>query len=325
LYSCTSQHIASQQVRSLRGVTSGASFDFTASDSGIIQRGLHEDDDDSSVEEVDVVTEVVENRGYDGEFDENLILPAILPAPETPTDPTPTPHPKDGGDTDAAVAESPSPIAAPHHHKEDPTQAPTTVPKNDPTPAPSATATNEKKRTTDDDTVDNTAEEKETDDTIPTDDLVVPEEPRNVDDRPSSGEVTDDVPQEESSAPLDVDSNLPTRKPNETGQKEKDQIATVEDDLVAREDDDVLEGELKEEETETKVFGGFGFLITIVALVFTAHQMSENPDGIYASLCRLAITIASCVIKVVLMPFRLMLGHRGYHSGHMPISTTDPY
>jgi hypothetical protein len=254
--------------------------------------------------------------------------PTQAPTPVRKKDPTPTaaPHHDKKNPTQAPTPvpkKDPTPTAAPHHDKKDPTQVPTPVPKKDPTPAPT-TAAKETKRETDDDAVDDddqvddTAEEKETDDSIPTDDIVVPEEHR------PSGEVTDDVPQEGSSTPQDNNSNLPTMKPSETGQKETDQIETIEDDLVAR-DDDVLEEELKEEETTAKVFGGFGFLIAIVAMVFTAYQMSENPDGIYASLCRLAITIVSCVIKAVLMPFRSMLGHRGYHAGHMPISTTDPY
>jgi hypothetical protein len=226
----------------------------------------------------------------------------------------------DGGD-DAAVPKSPSPIAAPHHHKQDPTQEPTTVPKKDPTPTP-ATASKEKKRVRDDDDnqVDNTAGGKETEGNISTFDLEVTGQPIKNDDR-LSGEIMN----EELSTPQVKSSNLPTKKPTETEQNEKDPIEIIDDDLVAK-DDDVLEEELKEAETEAKAFGWFGFLIAIVvAMVFTAHQMSENPDGIYASLCRLTITIVSCVIKAVLMPFRYMLGYQGHYSGRMPISTTDPY
>jgi hypothetical protein len=372
LCSCSSQRIALQQGRSLRGVTSGAAF--TASDTSIQPRLAHEDDNGSGVDEVAVVTEVVENRGYDEEFDESLVI-STIPAPEMTMDTTPSPSPashhKDvKGGHDAAVAESPSPIAAPHHHMKnsthdptnaskkdptpasstapeekkrtdggndaagtesqspidvDPTQELTTVQKKDPAPAP-ITAAKEKKRATDDDDnqVDDTAEEKETDGSISNFDIGVSEEPSNDDDRPS-GEVTDDVPQEKLSSPQDNNSNLPTKKPSGTELNEKDHIEIIEDDLVAR-DDDGLEEELQEEETETKVFGWSGFLISLVAMVFTAHQISENPDGIFASvLCRPAITIVSCVIKAVLMPFRYMLGYREYDSGHMPISTTDPY
>lgn len=42
------------------------------------------------------------------------------------------------------------------------------------------------------------------------------------------------------------------------------------------------------------------------------------------SVCRLAITIVSCVVKAILMPFRSVLGNR-HHGGHMQLSTTEPY
>jgi hypothetical protein len=54
--------------------------------------------------------------------------------------------------------------------------------------------------------------------------------------------------------------------------------------------------------------------------------MSENPDGIYASICRLAITISSVAVKIVCMPCRKLIGAGGnphYNNGHMPISTND--
>ncbi|CAB9528819.1 expressed unknown protein [Seminavis robusta] len=43
-----------------------------------------------------------------------------------------------------------------------------------------------------------------------------------------------------------------------------------------------LEEELAQEEREVRRIGGFGVFLALVAMVFTAHQMSENPDGIYA-------------------------------------------
>jgi hypothetical protein len=85
-----------------------------------------------------------------------------------------------------------------------------------------------------------------------------------------------------------------------------------------------LEQELNKEEKVARRAGGLGIFIGIVAMVFTAHQMSENPDGIYASVCRLAITISSVVIKIVCMPCRKLLGAGNPHyQGHMPISTSD--
>lgn len=335
LCSCTPQRIASQKGRSLRGVT-GDGPSFTATENGIHRRQHQNEDDDDNVQVLDDVTEVVvSNEHHDGESDESLVktapdIPAI-PAPEPPTA-APTHHHhknKGGGDDTAAVVKSPSPTAPPtHHHKKDPTPPPSVAPKEteDPTQAPTVAP-----RTRDDDALDDDdqvppaasptdssgnemAEIKEMDAASEEATHDVPQE--------ETGEATDDVPQQASSTSTPQD---PTKKPMDEDEIDSTGDDIPEDDLVAR-DDDPLKDALKVEETEAKVFGGFGFIIAIVAMVFTAHQMSENPDGIYASLCRLAITIVSCIIKAVLMPFRSMFGHRGYyHGGHMPISTTDPY
>ena len=40
--------------------------------------------------------------------------------------------------------------------------------------------------------------------------------------------------------------------------------------------------ELLHEENVAKTAGGFGFLFAVLGMVFTAHQMSENPDGFFA-------------------------------------------
>ena len=95
------------------------------------------------------------------------------------------------------------------------------------------------------------------------------------------------------------------------------------DDLAMEEE----ELELGRVEKEAKTAGGLGFLLAMGAMVFTAYQMSENPDGIFASVCRLAITLIGCGFKMVTMPCRNLLGHR-YHAGHIPVSTMeyrDPY
>ena len=46
--------------------------------------------------------------------------------------------------------------------------------------------------------------------------------------------------------------------------------------------DDILENQLVQEEKQARLFGGFGIVFALIAMVFTAHQMAENPDGIYA-------------------------------------------
>lgn len=105
----------------------------------------------------------------------------------------------------------------------------------------------------------------------------------------------------------------------------------VDDDPIKDEDmeqeEKKLEHELQQEEKVARRAGGLGIFLGVVAMIFTAHQMSENPDGIYASVCRLAITISSVVVKIVCMPCRKLLGagNPHYNNGHMPISTSGDY
>jgi hypothetical protein len=76
-------------------------------------------------------------------------------------------------------------------------------------------------------------------------------------------------------------------------------------------------------------------LLGLAAMIFTAWQMSDNPDGVFASLCRLIITCLSLVYRVVtslcrkclpccLSPHHHHVGN-GYHEpyGHMRVSTMD--
>lgn len=73
------------------------------------------------------------------------------------------------------------------------------------------------------------------------------------------------------------------------------------------------------EKTVEKVTGGM-IILSIIGMVFTAYQVAENPDGAFASICRLCITIAVFLIKLVMVPFRKVFGGS---STHHPISTPD--
>jgi hypothetical protein len=90
-------------------------------------------------------------------------------------------------------------------------------------------------------------------------------------------------------------------------------------------DDKILE-EIQEEERKVRTIGGFGIFLAIFAMIFTAWQMSDNPDGIYAAMCRLIITIIGLVMRILLSPCRSCMGgshgSRNY-GGHMPVSTMD--
>jgi hypothetical protein len=59
-----------------------------------------------------------------------------------------------------------------------------------------------------------------------------------------------------------------------------DEIEDLED---LEKEEEALEEELAQEEREVRRIGGFGVFLAIVAMIFTAHQMSENPDGEYFS------------------------------------------
>lgn len=73
------------------------------------------------------------------------------------------------------------------------------------------------------------------------------------------------------------------------------------------------------EKTVEKV--SFGILIlSFVFMIVTAYQVAENPDGIFASVCRLCITMGVFLLKIIMYPFRRLFG-RSY--SHQPIHTQD--
>jgi len=74
-------------------------------------------------------------------------------------------------------------------------------------------------------------------------------------------------------------------------------------------------------EEEVKKVGGWLTFASIILMIYTAYQMSENPDGICASLCRLVITVIGCIIKIMLIPFKYIMG--GRQSGGHYMATPD--
>jgi hypothetical protein len=73
-------------------------------------------------------------------------------------------------------------------------------------------------------------------------------------------------------------------------------------------DDDLLTQQIHEKELEVKEVGGFGTLLGVAAMIFTAWQISDHPDGIYAAMCRLILTILGLALQVVCAPFRMCCG-----------------
>lgn len=80
-----------------------------------------------------------------------------------------------------------------------------------------------------------------------------------------------------------------------------------------------------DEEKEAAKISFVYFIVTIFLMIFTAHQLSENPDGVYSNMCRLAITVSGCVLKIFLLPFRKIcgVGTRQGYSHHLV--SNDPY
>lgn len=142
---------------------------------------------------------------------------------------------------------------------------------------------------------------------------------------PTTNEPTED-PKSETKSPIEEHTEKPTAKPYTGTHDEFDPIKAKDEKNAEEEEVQELETELKQEEKVARRAGGLGIFLGIVAMIFTAHQMSENPDGIYASVCRLAITISSVIVKIVCMPCRKLIGAGGNgnpYNGHMPISTSD--
>jgi len=79
----------------------------------------------------------------------------------------------------------------------------------------------------------------------------------------------------------------------------------------------------KKQEVVAEEVGGISLLIGITFMIFTAYQMSENPDGVCASLCRLTFTLAGCFIKIILWPFKKLCGHRFSGYAHHLVATQE--
>jgi hypothetical protein len=92
--------------------------------------------------------------------------------------------------------------------------------------------------------------------------------------------------------------------------------------------DDDVSSQTERQSVDRKIrqVGILSVLIGVLAMIFTAWQMSDNPDGMYAAMCRLVITIMGLVLGLILRPCRICLGGPGsnrHQQGHIPVSTMD--
>ena len=66
------------------------------------------------------------------------------------------------------------------------------------------------------------------------------------------------------------------------------------------------------------VLAALFFFLGIVGMLITAQQILEKPDGLCSSLCRLALTFASLIMRLLCVPCTLVCGYkyRGYQGGN---------
>jgi hypothetical protein len=129
-------------------------------------------------------------------------------------------------------------------------------------------------------------------------------------------------------SPIIPPTTYPSSKPTPSPTKIKDP-SQIYNNLPDDEKEYIQHQEIIDEEKEAaKISIGFIFL-TLTLMICTAQQMSENPDGVYANVCRLAITVTSCVFKMILFPFRKVLGlnNNGGYAHHLVTTQEfrDPY
>ena len=122
---------------------------------------------------------------------------------------------------------------------------------------------------------------------------------------------------------------VPTDTQDETAQKkqqqqeEQQQEEEEQQEQQQKGEEIVTEKELAQEERKVKVLSASGVILGVLAMIFTAYQMSENPDGIYAAACRFCITVVVCLFRIVLSPCKGWLGYSNHrhmsHYGHVPV------
>jgi hypothetical protein len=113
------------------------------------------------------------------------------------------------------------------------------------------------------------------------------EQSKSAEEEPTSEE---SLPQEETSVhesepstpKSEVEHSEPLTQENESmpvAARARDSYDGKEDLEDLEKEEEELEEELAQEEREVRRIGGFGVFLAIIAMIFTAHQMSENPDG----------------------------------------------
>jgi hypothetical protein len=95
--------------------------------------------------------------------------------------------------------------------------------------------------------------------------------------RSSEPEGIKPIPKEEEERRPEPMESEPSKTEYEEEQEDEEEVAQMEKKYEKEEEK--LEEELVSKERR---IGGFSFVLAMIAMIFTAQQMSENPDGIYA-------------------------------------------
>ena len=95
----------------------------------------------------------------------------------------------------------------------------------------------------------------------------------------------------------------PMSKPKYTPPAADPETAEEIEEMEAIEEE--LEEELLQEEREVRRIGGFGGFLAVLAMVFTAYQMSENPDGTET----ISVTPLACHLLALLFSIALGCSH----------------
>ncbi|KAL7458333.1 hypothetical protein ACHAWC_010494 [Mediolabrus comicus] len=127
--------------------------------------------------------------------------------------------------------------------------------------------------------------------------------------------------------PIDESLDPISNEENTSNEAFADGKAKSESSAATGTNDESMEEWEEEVEEEVKKVGGWLSFVFMILMIYTAYQMSENPDGICASLCRLVITVIGCILKVALIPCKYILGGGRPSGGHYMATPDyrDPY
>ena len=99
--------------------------------------------------------------------------------------------------------------------------------------------------------------------------------------------------------------------------------AAFDDEFTGDEDDDFFKEKIVVKEQPNAIPSNLVIILVvgwIVSMVFTAWQMSDNPDGIFAALCRLILSAIQLTLQILTSPCRKCCG---YNESYGRISTMD--